>query len=326
MRGTGGMQGLKAGSYGLVLMLTAGLAAAETGDVSGDLIVFHAGSLSVPFMEVAGAFTKEYPNVRVLREAAGSRACARKIADLGRPCDVFGSADYTVIETLLIPEHAEWCVRFASNEMAIVYDDDSRRAGEINRENWHEILLDDDVAFGRSDPNADPCGYRTVLVVKLAEKHYGVEGLAEALLAKDTRHIRPKETDLLALLEANALDYIFLYRSVAEQHNLNYLTLPDEVNLKKPEFADVYRTAAVAISGKQPGETIAKRGEPMIYGVTIPNNAPNRDAAMAFVTFLLEKDKGLAVMEQSGQPSVVPSPTATYDKLPASLKEFAKPK
>jgi len=233
------------------------------------------------------------------------------------------SADYTVIDKLLIPEHADWNIRFASNEMAIVYHHASRGASEITAKNWYEILLRDDVAFGRSDPNADPCGYRAVLTMKLAEKYYGINGLASNMLAKDKEYIRPKETDLLALLESNTIDYIFLYRSVAEQHKLDFILLPDQVNLKKPELTDYYRSATIKISGKKPGTFITKKGAPMVYGVTIPKNAPNPEVAHAFVAFLLTSDKGMAIMKKMGQPSTVPSFSDTYEKIPADLKRFA---
>ncbi|MFP4029464.1 MAG: extracellular solute-binding protein [Candidatus Brocadiia bacterium] len=294
------------------------------GEVEGKLIIFHAGSLSVPFREIARAFQKKYPHVNVVREADGSRRCARKVSDLGRECDVLVSADYTVIDTLLIPEHASWNIKFASNEMTLVHRENSPGADELTAENWYEILLRDDVAFGRSDPNADPCGYRAVLTTKLAEKHYGEQGLAKKMLAKDTRYIRPKETDLLALLESEEIDYIFLYRSVAQQHELPHLLLPDEINLKKPELTSLYKSVSVELSGKEPGSTIVKKGQPMVYGMTIPKNAPNRPAALAFVEFLLQEDSGMAIMEKNGQPSVVPSPSATCDKIPDRLKQFAK--
>ena len=105
-------------------------------EISGELMIFHAGSLSVPFKEITGAFNKEYSSVRVLREVAGSRACAHKISDLGRACDVFAAADYAVIDSLLIPEHASWTIKFASNEMVIAYSERSRRSEEITRDNW----------------------------------------------------------------------------------------------------------------------------------------------------------------------------------------------
>jgi len=290
---------------------------------SKELIIFHAGSLSVPFKKIAAEFKKEHPEVRILTEAAGSRTCARKISELKRKCDIMASADYTVINQLLIPEYADWNIRFASNEMTIVYSDASKRSKEINSGNWYEILLDKNIKFGRSDPNADPCGYRAVLTVKLAEKFYKKEHLASSFLNKDNRFIRPKETDLLALLETGAIDYIFLYRSVAQQHGLKYIILPDEINLKSAKFAKFYSSASVRISGKKPGKFIIKKGAPMIYGITIPKNTPNRKAAMVFVKFLLS-EKGMEIMKKLGQPSVVPSESATFDKIPDTLKKFVR--
>lgn len=288
-----------------------------------ELIVFHAGSLSVPFKEIAKAFEKENPNIRVLLEADGSRKCARKITDLHKKCDVMASADYTVIDNLLIPEFADWNIKFASNEMTIVYHDASRHSNEINIDNWHEILLKDDVAFGRSDPNSDPCGYRAVLTCKLAEKYYNKEGLAEKILAKDNKYIRPKETDLLSLLETNSIDYIFLYRSVAKQHGLKFQILKDSINLKLPSHKEYYESVNTEITGKKPGEMITKKGAPMIYGITIPKNAPNHDLALKFVKFILGKNLGMKIIEENGQASLVPSKSETYSKIPNELKEFA---
>jgi molybdate/tungstate transport system substrate-binding protein len=95
------------------------------------------------------------------------------------------------------------------------------------------------------------------------------------------------------------------------------------VNLKNPAFADLYKTVSVEINGKKPGEKITQTGEPMIYGITIPTNSPNRDVALAFVRFLLTKEKGMAILARLGQPSVIPSAIATYDKIPEELKPFA---
>jgi molybdate/tungstate transport system substrate-binding protein len=235
------------------------------------------------------------------------------------------SADYTVIDNLLIPEHADWNIKFARNEMVIVFGENSKQANNINKENWFDILLQKDVAFGRSDPNSDPCGYRALLVTILAEQFYNRPGLVEAITAKDQQYIRPKEVDLLALLETGVIDYIFIYRSVAVQHNLKYLVLPDEINLKKADLSNFYKSASVSLTGKQPGTFITKAGEPIIYGVTIPKNAPNRKLALAFLTFLLDTDSGGAILEKNGQSFVVPSTTETFNQLPESLKIFALP-
>jgi molybdate/tungstate transport system substrate-binding protein len=294
-------------------------------EIKGNVIIFHAGSLSVPFQQIAKDFEAAYPGTKVLLESAGSVACARKITDLKKPCDIMASSDYKVIEDLLIPNYTKWHIPFASNEMVIAYNDQSAKGNEINAQNWHKLLLGDDVFFGRADPNADPCGYRTVMTFQLAEKHYNDPGLTQELSAKDQKYIRPKEVDLLALLEISEIDYIFIYKSVAVQHNLKFVTLPEEINLLNPAFDDQYRTAVVSISTSEPGKTTEMRGEAMIYSATVLDSAQNRPAAEAFMAFLLDKDKGLKIMETDGQKAVVPYPNKFYEFIPAELKKFSKP-
>jgi molybdate/tungstate transport system substrate-binding protein len=295
-------------------------------ELSGTLTIFHAGSLAMPFKEMAAEFRRIHPKVEVLMESAGSRECARKISELGRPCDVFGSADYIVIDQLLIPEHAAWSIKFAANEMAIVYHAASRRAADIDANNWFRILADPKVAFGRADPNCDPCGYRTILTLRLAEVFYGQPGLAETLLKKDTSFIRPKEVDLLALLESRNLDYIFIYRSVGVQHGLKCLLLPDEINLKRLEYADRYRAVSVTLTGKEPGATVLQAGEPVLYGITIPNRASNPEAAAAFVALVLDREVGGRILARNGQPAIVPSVSGDGEAVPAALRGFLSTK
>jgi len=293
--------------------------------LKGKLVIFHAGSLSYPVKAICDSFKVRHPDVEILAEAAGSKDCARKISDLKKNCDIMLSSDYKVIDDLLIPEWADWNIKFATNEMAIVYTENSRFADKINKDNWYDILLKKEVAFGRSDPESDPCGVRSVMTMQLAEKFYKQPGLSNKMSTKDRNYIRPKETDLIALLESKAVDYIFLYRSVAEQHKLKYLLLPDEINLKNEKFSDLYATVSVETTGKKPGEKILEKGAPMIYGVTIPKSAQNYDLAIAFLTFFLDSSGGMAIMEANGQPSVVPAPSSSYGKVPDALKKFVLP-
>lgn len=293
--------------------------------VKGELIIFHAGSLSVPFKEVATEFNKLNPEIKILMESAGSVASARKITDLNRPCDILASSDYAVIDNMLIPKFSDWNIKFVSNELSIVYNEKSRYASQINSKNWYDLLMKKDVAFGRADPNADPCGYRTVLMLQLAESLYKKPGLAKSIMDKDQNYIRPKEVDLVALLETGSIDYMFLYRSIAIQHNLKCLILPDEINLKNPEFAAIYASSITEINGTEPGKKVSVKGEPIIYGVTMLREAPNKAAAIAFLKFLLAKEKGMKIIIKNGQLSVIPMITRNYDKLPNELKPFVKP-
>lgn len=294
---------------------------AEAEEISGEIVIFHAGSLSIPFLEMEETFEKIHPEVDIVRESAGSRTTARKVTDLGRPADIVASADYSVIERLMMPDHTDWYLNFATNEMAIMYTEHSNYGNEINGENWYEVLLREDVEYGHSDPDADPCGYRSQLTWQLAEKYYNKDGLYQDL--KDNcpaKNVRPKETDLIALLEAGELDYIFIYRSVAQQHGLPFVTLPDKINLKTNKYAKFYEEAEVEISGSAPGETVTKKGKPMIYGVTIPEDPPNPEGAKAFVEFLIS-EKGQRIMEENGQPAIKPPVVNDLAKIPEEIKK-----
>jgi molybdate/tungstate transport system substrate-binding protein len=292
---------------------------------SGTLHIVHAGSLSMPVREAADSFERMNPGIRVLTEAWGSKAGARRVSEMDVPCDIFISADYKVIDLFLIPGHADWNISFAGNEMVVVYNSRSRHAGEIDSGNWHEILLRSDVIYGRSDPDSDPCGARSVLVTRLAEAYYKKPGLSERLLSRHMNMIRPKETDLLALLEINALDYIFLYRSVAQQHGLDYVVLPDKLNLRDPELNHWYAQAQVVQRGSRPGDTIAEKGEAIVYGLTIPHKTKNIRIATEFVQYFLSRDGGLDILEKNWQNTLIPSRSTTWGSIPEDLREFALP-
>lgn len=287
--------------------------------LKGKVIIFHAGSLTVPLDRMAEEFERLHPGIRIEREASGSRTAARKVTDLHRPCDIVAAADYTVIDELLRPTYTDHNILFARNELVIMYTPQSKYAGEITSKNWYKILLRPGVNYGRSDENADPCGYRTLMCWQLAAKYYRDPGLYERLnRGCPPRNIRPKEVDLIALLETKALDYVFIYRSVAEQHRLPYVSLPPELNLGDIRYADFYKNAAVRVKGKKPGETVVQTGKPIVYGVTLLNGAPNREAAAAFLKFMLDRNKGLRILKECGQP--VLDPPLCEGTLPPELK------
>ncbi|HIP36157.1 MAG TPA: tungstate ABC transporter substrate-binding protein WtpA [Crocinitomix sp.] len=283
------------------------------------IIIFHAGSLSVPFSQIEKEFEKKYPKYDVLREPAGSVACARKIIDLNKKADIFASADYKVINDLVIPQYAKFNALFATNEMVIAYTNHSKYNKKINQNNWTNILLKKGVKVGHSNPNLDPCGYRSVLVAKLASIYYNKPNFYNKLMGykkyykngienKNKIVVRPKETDLLSLLEIGAIDYLFIYKSVAKQHNLKFIELPPQINLSSNKYKNYYKQVSFKIIGKKPGEFIEKRGAPMIYGITILENKYlpiNKKGAILFVKFLLSK-KGQEIMEKNGQGTINP--------------------
>ncbi len=266
------------------------------------LIVFHAGSLSVPFMKIEKAFEKENPNVDVLRVIGGSRKLARMIIDVGKYADVYASADYTLIDNLLIPKYANKDYKFASNEMVICYTSKSKYANQINSNNWYKILLRKNVKYGHSDPNLDPCGYRSIILLKLAEKYYKIPNFYKKMISDKSRIIiRPKETDLIPLLQDGFIDYLFIYKSIAVQHHFKYIKLPDQINLSNLKYNNFYYQATARLIGKKPGEYVIKHGKAIIYGITILKMSKHPKIAKKFVDFVLNKNKGGKILEECGQ-------------------------
>ena len=286
-----------------------------------EIIVFHAGSLSVPFNQLKEVYEKMHPDIKILLEPAGSIVCARKVTELKKPCDIIASADYFVINELLIPEYTRWGVRFATNEIVIAFSEKSKYSSEIKSDNWIDILLRDDVIYSRSDPDADPCGYRAVFTMMLAEKVYGKPGLAQKMLSKNRDFIRPKEVDLIALIEANAADYMFQYKSVAIQHGLKYVELPDEINLSDPGKSEIYKSVSLDVAGKEPGKKMKVTGDYINYSMTVIDSAPQKEEAIDFLCFIIGGE-GLEILKKNGQEPIIPFTTEQAGQLPSKLSQY----
>ena len=282
------------------------------------LVVFHAGSLTEPFELLAREFEARH-GVEIRLEAYGSITAVRQVVELGRYCDVIAVADYRLIPELMWPEHADWCLIFASNEMVLAYTPESAYADEVRPDNWFDVICREGVWVGRSDPAQDPCGYRALLVLKLAELYYGreAEDLYERFLARREQLIRPKSHDLVALLQAGRLDYAFLYKSVAVQNDLLFVDLPPEVDLGHPEHAELYACVSVEVEGL--GEVV---GAPIAYGITVPKCAREGELALRFLKFLLG-DKGASILKGCGQNAIRPAGALGYERLPEELKPYA---
>lgn len=295
----------------IALLLLA--ASCRIGD-SGALVAYNAGSLARPLRSALDSFAAR-EGIRVEQESAGSLETARKLTELGKVPDVVALADHEIFPQLLVPAYADWYALFARNRMVIAYTDRSRGASEITGENWWRVLSRPDVEVGRADPNLDPNGYRTLLVFRLAERHYGQPKLAEQLLANaPPSNVRPKEVDLVGLLEAGEMDYIWSYESMAQTANLRYVHLPDAIDLGTPADSAAYAAASVRVLGESPADTLTVRGAPIVYALSVPRAAPHRARALRFVRWLFSAD-GQRVLRAArldvlAEPIVIGAPPA----------------
>jgi molybdate/tungstate transport system substrate-binding protein len=297
------------------------------------LKVFHAGSLTSPFEKLEAEFETAYPNVDVQLYPAGSTQLVKEIVELDKTADVLASADYALIPSLMVPDDADWYVTFAKNAMVLAYTDQSLYADEINADNWYEILARDDVKWAFSDPNLDPCGYRTPMVIQLAELHYGDDQIFERTVMANSNitvteengiylinsnvpeptgslSIRPKSVELVQMVQAGGIDYAWEYRSVAVQNDLKFVELPEAIDLSSVDYADTYAKVKEDCGGG------IKTASPVVYGATVPTIAENPEMGLAFVEMLIS-ETGQEIMDADGQPPIVPA--GGYLDIPAEI-------
>jgi len=281
------------------------------------LVILNAGSLIVPLETVARGFKEKYPNVHIILEPYGSIDCARLLVEGNKTADLLAVADYNVITAYVFPSNlTDWYIIFATNEMVIAFTNQSKYSDEINSTNWFEILARTDVRFGHSDPNRDPAGYRTLLLWKLADIYYNAD-IYETLSQNSPRKIiRPKSVELLALLESHDIDYAFEYKSVAIQHNLSYIELPDEINLGNWNYTHIYSKVHIVLA-----DGVNITAGPILYALTIPNNALHYNLSVEFVKFLISEE-GMHLLQSANQLSVYPALTNKKSVLPQVLQPY----
>ncbi len=321
--------------------------AANQGNI--ELKVFHAGSLTEPLAEVEKEFENQHKNIDVQREAAGSVQTIKKVTELHKDVDVVASADAFLIPKMMYPNYSDFTIKFATNDIVIAYTNKSNYWNEINEDNWYQILRKNDVKFGFSNPNNDPCGYRSIMTMQLAEFKYNDSKIFDDLVEKNTNikancnstctivvpnstqinpdtnkvMVRSLEMELISGLQSREIEYFFIYRSVAVQQKFNFIELPSKINLGDDSKNEIYnRVNLKQANGK------VQQGNAIVYGLTIPKNAQHKKEAVEFVKLLISKD-GRKIFENLGQPPLNPAIVDNISNIPIELKEFVieeKPK
>lgn len=299
------------------------------------VLIYAAGSLASPFAKLKKTFDANTTGAELGIYTGASVTQIEKVTKTNAKADAVASADAYLIPKLMFPNNASWMLSFARNAMVLAYNNTtSDYASEITAKNWYEILDRKDVSYATSDPTSDPGGYRSYMVIKLAEKHYGKNTIFKSLVgdhskitytfandkttidvAKPTPDgvtlVIPKTGDpsYTDLLKTGKVDYVFTYRSNAVQNGFNYVTLPTEIDLSDPAHEAEYGKVEV----KRPdGSTEA--GMPITYGITVPSVAKNPELGEAFVR-LLTGPEGAAVLQAEGFTPI--SPAGATGTVPA---------
>jgi molybdate/tungstate transport system substrate-binding protein len=310
----------------------------------------------IPFDSLEKAYEAEHPDVDIQIEAHGSIQAIRLVSEVHMQEDLVLSADAALIPMLmyqtLVPEtnqpYANWHIKFATNRLGLAYLPKSKYANEITSDNWFKIIARSDVKLGIADPRFDAIGYRALMALQLAKSAYNkptiledvilgqfktpitmesensraVIHVPEILETKPNSNIllRGASVQLIALLESGDLDYAFEYESVIQQHKLNFVKLPDAVNLGSEQYAKQYNQVQVRLDFKRFASVKPEfNGETIAYGLTIPSNAVHAKQAEEFINFMLGV-KGQAIMQANYHPLITPPQADHLDLIPAGLK------
>ncbi len=339
----------------------AAVAVAACGSSTRQVRVIYAGSLIVPFADVAAAFEEEHPGVEVVTESHGSIQVLRYVSELGDRFDLAASADEQLIPPLLYERddpatgepYADWYCSFATNRMVLAVSPKSPLAGQVSEADWYRRITQEDVRFGLADPRFDAAGYRALMVLQLAERVYddpylfedmfmgafttpvtveqkgpaAVIEVPEILETRAGSHVvlRGASIQLVALLESGDLDCAFEYESVARQHGLEYVRLPAAVDLGDPARRDAYGTVEVELDFRRFASVRPVfRGDVIRYAFTIPANAPDPELAAEFAAFLLG-EQGRRIMLADHQPLLTPPELDDAAAAPAQVRRACAP-
>jgi molybdate/tungstate transport system substrate-binding protein len=301
----------------LAFLPASGLTRPEARKVS----VLYAGSLATVMENGVGPAFAKTTGYIYQGEAQGSLGAAQLVRNHLRTPDVFISADPLVNMNLLMgPQNGDmvrWFVVVASSQLVLAYNPRSKFASKFaeaatDKVPWYEVLATPGLRFGRGDPTVDPKGYRTIFMFGLAGRHYHRDDIPKLL----GQPLNPAQTFpevvLLARVESGQFDAGVFYKHEIMARHLPYIGLPDEINLGAPRFADLY---ALETYSTPAGQQVS--GAPILFTITIPEAAQNREGAIAFVRFLLSSGK---LLEQFGLGEVEHRVGGNAAQIPAELR------
>jgi molybdate/tungstate transport system substrate-binding protein len=289
------------------------------------LHVCHAGSLSAAFAEVGKAFIVQHPNVTIDDVSGGSVTLARRLATGAQACDIYASADYLDIDLMLKPAGiADYTLIFAHGRMVLAFLATDPNAQGVSASDWYQKVLEPGVRIAGAHPFLDPGGYRAHLIFDLAERHYHMPGLYNALL----EHYMTPATGTLGKDYSFQLIYEHSAAAAAQRNPAyRYIQLPDRVDLSVSANDAVYAQASVTIPGLgTPLAAAAVRipASRAAWGLAIPKKSANVEDAIGFVNVLLGP-VGTAALNANGPAPIVPALVSRADaaRVPRTIKGVA---
>ena len=192
---------------------------------------------------------------------------------------------------------------------------------------WQQTLTAGGVKISGAHPFLDPGGYRAHMIFELAQQHLKVPGLYNALL----QHYQVTPADPVGAAPVLGKDFNFQFTyehsaaaAAKREPQYRYAALPTEIDLSGADGRQY--TATVTIPGLGTPSSRATVDIPATaveWGLTVPLNSANREAAIAFVSAVLGSS-GRAALASNGPAPITPARVSRADsgRVPAALKSL----
>jgi molybdate/tungstate transport system substrate-binding protein len=285
--------------------------------------VLHAGALTRLIREGLGPAFAGETGIAVESERGHSVALATAIRAGEQTGDLYMSADASVNATLTGARNGDlvrWYVTIARNAIVRAYSPISAHVADFERARqgiipWYDVLTKPGVRLVRNDPNDDPGGYYALFVCQLAERHYGVPGLAGRILSAPGNREQVGQPDF-GRLTRGEVDAFLVYRTGAIDSGLPFIELPDAINLSDPAHAESYAQAGYTTT-----TGLHLRGVPIRFSATVLTHAAHPGAAARFLSFVLSPAGQELVRAHHFLPS--PAPVGgDADAMPSDVARF----
>lgn len=284
--------------FALCLSLVCALAVAQTKPV---LRVAYAGSMGVLMDNAAGPAFANTHHASYQGIGQGSYALARLLAAHQLQADVFVTITPGPMQVLQQAGLVSHAVPVASTQMVVIYSPHSRFAADFaaasrGEKKWYEVLGEQGLRLGRTDPAVDPQGANVLLALQLAADYYHQPDLMKTIAGTPQNPAQIfTEPSLMSRLEAGQIDAAIGYLSAAQSHHLPTIALPDQINLGDPAMQKPwYDRATLTLDN---GKTL--RVQPLVFYAGVLSNAQQPALARDFVAFL-QGAQGQALFREHG--------------------------
>ncbi len=293
-----------------------------SGAAPGSVSVAYAASLAYLNEKIVGPAFQKADGVRYVGRAGPSDGLSKEIISGEIRPDVFESVGGDPIKALM-PKFTSWYVSYATTSIVVAFNPKSKYAPQFQAIKdgrkpitaLFPLLETKGLKLGRTDPNLDPQGRAFIFMLQLAQLKYhlpadtvskiiGTSDLASADASEifDEAALEPR-------LQAGQLDAASAYESQAIQLHLDYLKLPDAINLSDSALKDDYAKAGMTITGN-----VAKHGSPLVIDLT----TIGKSAAGAKLAAYILSQAGLDLHKKGGYTLLTPKLTGSGE--PAAVR------